>query len=247
MTETHLVLLCSPRTGSNLLSGMLSSHGDVLMGAELFNPSLVSRHEIPWPNLEEAEQSQLHRLREHDLGTFFNHLYSRTESVAHSVVGFKLFYEHAIVRPDALAQIQQDDMIRVVHLKRRNRLARFVSAERAARTNVWTTHVGEKPQKFEPIALDPERLVEDFVETERREVEFANLISMHPTLDVFYEDLALSPLTTALTVTDFLGLAPNPDLHIKYIKTGGTSLRNAISNFDELAETLQERFPFFTD
>ena len=246
---THLVVLGAERTGSNLLVGLIDSHPKAFVGGELFNPRIVDDREVPWPVTGlAADVPRLSALRASSPGLFLREVLSLEELSENDVIGFKLFYYHAVLCPEALSFVQSDPAVKVVHIKRRNRLARLVSIIRAEQSDIWGVKPGERLPEVRPVEIESSRLIQNFEETASREQEFAELLSMHPILDVFYEDLAIDPQSVAESVLEFLDLRPTEaPLEVRYQKTGSKSLRSAISNYDQLKEQLGETYDFFDE
>ena len=244
--QVHLVVLGAERTGSNLLVGLIDSHPHAYVGGELFNPRIVESRHVPWrPSGTENDSERLNSLREKDPRAFLEEAFHLGHAAGNVVVGFKLFYYHAVRFPHALEFVQQDPLVRVVHIKRRNRLARLASIIRAENSDIWGVESGKKVPEPQAISIPPERLVDNFNETERRELEYSELLAMHPMHEVFYEDLAADPRGVAHEVLAFLGLSPGFELEIRYQKTGTTPLNESISNYAQLKAEFGDIYTYF--
>ena len=142
--------------------------------------------------------------------------------------------------------------LRVIHLKRRNLLARHVSHLQARASGRWHNWHGQRvnnvthlegvpasgttqaPSEIKrPISLDAERLRIDFEDIEQSRARAESDLAMHPVLEVYYEDLCQHFDRECARVLEFLdcragALAPAT------FKLEQTSLSERIANYAEL-------------
>ena len=77
---------------------------------------------------------------------------------------------------------------------------------------------------------------------------FDEMFAQHPTVELFYEDLARRPLAVARRVARFLGLGePGRPLSIKHRKTGKADLANSIADYETLKTEIARLRSFFED
>ncbi len=147
-------MLSEPRSGSNLLAGLLSSHPHIICAGELFNPSEEVRaksHASPYS----PEQEPVLYLS--------NVVFDRTETTISS--GFRLFYRHARdARQSAIWAWLRDERIPIIHLVRRNLLHRAVSEQIANATGEWVKLPWEKTASENeapvPVTIDMPQCLE---------------------------------------------------------------------------------------
>src|SRR5687767_1531082 len=137
----RFVIVAGRRTGSNLLCTLLGSHRDVLCHHELFNPdgifyALPLRHKgFSLGSIAEREAAPL---------AFLSRVWE--QSLGKPCVGFKMTRgQHSRVLDAVLA----DSNVRVIVLRRANRIKTFVSEMRAEASRRW--------EVYDPAEVDPSR------------------------------------------------------------------------------------------
>ncbi len=250
-TPICFAIVCADRTGSTLLRGMLNSHPDVYVGGELFN-DYIPDGRIPWqldsaPTGQDAKD-ELTALRRADPVAFLERLFGMSAQRGYRVIGFKLMYYHGDRYSAVRDRLRDDTAFRIIHLKRRNLLRRYISEQRARMTGEWSHPSGVDEIQLPEVPLKLKDCLQDFDYVEQQQREYADLFERHDVLEVFYEDLAATPVPVAKRTAAFLGL-PTDDWEprIKYGKTGTDSLRNAISGYHELRARIRKWGSFFED
>jgi LPS sulfotransferase NodH len=228
------MILASARTGSNLLSSLLSRHSSIKVYGELFNLDA-----LPRPSLLEALEDPVRYLR--------NRVYkARPGEIA--AVGFKMFYDHLtrdyfqkLVNPsEASEQLQDkfrqfasfidanydwptldarfrdawdflvaDQSLMVIHLKRRNILNTLVSLKTAFVTTQWWTSTSGG-QATTTLHLDPEECRSYFEKLDTSAEQADALFGKHPKLEVLYEDLVEAREETLERILSFLNVELQP-------------------------------------
>src|SRR5262249_37267580 len=143
---------------------------------------------------------------------------------AAKAVGFKIKYEELLLPDHAwlLEWLKGHREIRVIHLRRENRLKRLIS-QITATTIYGLYNVTSEDQRPLParVALTPEACLEDFERTEAREALFRAYFTEHVVLETTYEailsdrDHVLDEIATFLHVRPAAMTTPtlkiNPD------------------------------------
>src|SRR5262249_46467049 len=132
---TRFVILNAARTGSNYLCALLNSHDEVLCHHEIFNPHVVgvARHlQMSGFQLGTIEE------RERDPIAFLQRVWDTP--LGRPIVGFKLCWRQHEV---AYRAVLGDPSVHKIVLKRRNRVATFVSLLRARQTGEWVVYDGD--------------------------------------------------------------------------------------------------------
>jgi hypothetical protein len=125
------VVVCTLRTGSNMLRYALETHPQVVHYGEIFRDTI---DRIPGAHGKYAYRPHmLIAWRRRDARSFLDEVIYRDVSPPIRAVGFKLFYWHGreagAGNPWPVLRERTD--IKVIHLTRQNPVAAFVSAERA--------------------------------------------------------------------------------------------------------------------
>ena len=245
LQPTRFIIVCAERTGSTMLSFLLDSHRDCQTAGELFNPKVIESGQVP--GLPVTEQSHLDSLRKTDIPAFINEVFEGNERRGYKAVGFKLMYGHGTANSQILDFLVQDKSIRVIHLRRRNMLHRFVSKEQATQTGIWAQRVGTKKIPMPQVDLNFSNMIMDFMRVEERDSRFTELFSGHNVLNLFYEDLAVAPVEVGRRAVRFLGLSEDEPLTVGHQKTGVDSMREAISNYEDVKQRILKWLTYFDE
>lgn len=255
-SKKKVILLSAARTGSNLLTSLLSSHRNAYMYYEIFNLSVLDKNDL----LDIAQSST-------------QYLRNKLEKSDREVVGFKLFYEHLKIphndgkwqkeqlqKNDRLKRIlsdymdllsnnafakrltvsfekawnhlSQDKSYYIIHLKRENKLDQLLSLKNAFKTDKWA-RTNYTPYHYAPMRLSVEECNYHFAKMEEKEIHFDNLFSKHRMLNITYEELFLNRESVLQNVMDFLGLRPQK-LETHFSRQKYQSNSDLIENFDQL-------------
>jgi LPS sulfotransferase NodH len=240
--STRFIVLARPRTGSNLVIGSLMNHPHALACGEIFDDKICHLHPyplFPWT----MSYRNLFPVR------FMRRRFFRPMPACIDAVGFKLFYHQCRSRRNQAVWsfLQQQDELRVVHLKRRNILQAHLSFLKAMQTNHWIQFQDGDHDRA-TLWLDPERCEQVFVKTRDRERAMDAFFSNQPKLELDYEDLGEQYVEQMRRVCDFLGLDSIIDPQPTY-KQASMRLSEAIENYAELERRFRgtEWEPFFEE
>jgi hypothetical protein len=152
-----------------------------------------------------------------------------------TAVGFKLFYYHAKEPPfsDVWRRLEDDRSVRIVHLRRGNILAQYLSLQVAHRTDVWST-TSKSSSGAEPIRLDIEACRKHFESVSGWEADCARRFGSHAMHDVLYENLLADQDGAMAALQRFLGLSERGGLEARVARQRTVPLSQAILNFEEL-------------
>lgn len=192
------IVLTSHRTGSNLLVSLLADHPRVHATGEVLNRHVPLA--VLCPEARERERLRPARLLHH-------RVFARPDVDA---AGCKVFYHHgAGFSVQAWAYLSALDGLRVIHLRRRDRLARYVSYLRAMDDGVWMRGPGDDQHVAPPrVTVDPAGFRQHVEMWDGRRRAAEQRIAGRPTLDVWYEDLVADRAGTMERVFGHLDVAP---------------------------------------
>ena len=216
------------RTGSTLLMRSLNNHSRVMGFGEIVkNIDRYPQH------YHEFETSQA--LFERDPARFLQTMVFRKYPPQIDAVGFKIFYHHA-PRDTAWGRGVWDYLLsqpelRVLHLKRRNKLKTLLSEKQAGETEEWIRYSDDK----EPAAVHiaPAEAQSFFERLTAWEAEYDALFAGHPHCEVVYEQLTRDLPGGLRQIQTFLGV-PHEDVHPGTEKRPRRSLSSQIDNYDAL-------------
>lgn len=242
------VIVAAPRTGTNLLIGLLNDFEGCFVGNELFNDKNISNDIIPWHDISDADWPVLLALRRRDPVVFWQTLCAHSANRGFQTVGFKLLYSQGLSQEDLLEHLVADETIPIIHIKRRNLLRRLVSERQASATGRWAVSATSAARAPPKVAITINDIVRSIGTTEAHQATFDSRFAEHPVLRLIYEDLARRPVRTAERVAEFLGLraARNPPT-VKYRKTGHEKLLDTMADFKSLRAKMRRWGSFFDE
>jgi LPS sulfotransferase NodH len=226
-----LLVICHSRTGSNFLLWLLESHpriahiGEPFGTNELVHPWVVSRiHEIG------------------GLGYLKERLQRKSNE---RVTVFKFQYVHFELEYAERWSLSDMDNIRtylagelnmkVVHLKRRNRLENLISHRLAEVTKKYILFDPKKRVDNLQVEITPDECVSEFEKVTAFEKYYSELFAKHSVLDIYYEDLYKNTQMEGKRVLDFLGIKRVP-LRERTVKQNIRPIREVLKNYDALKE-----------
>jgi LPS sulfotransferase NodH len=238
MPEDHarFLVTCAARTGSTMLVEFLQSHPEICAHGEVLAPDgPLDFYGINY-ELNPPLEGTLLSIRDRDPVAFLHDFVWQKGSRA--VSGFKGKYEELLM-PEfrlVLEAIVSDPSIKVIHLKREDLLARYLSEYLAIAVYGFYQVRDERDRpRGAKVRLSPQRADEDFQRVEQRHSMFANRLSRHDVLDVTYEQLVQAPSQTLARIQTFLGVTEHDDLRSPSKKLSTQPHRDVIENYDELA------------
>lgn len=230
------VVVAAERTGSNLLVDMLTTHPDVTSAGELFNTRMVDEGRLDTQLPDGVDADEILRLRREDPAACHEALLAAAARQGCKAAGFKLLYYHMISDDRVVDRLLSLPDLRVIHLVRRDRVARYVSHVRAERTDLWWSASSDNEAQRrgrDDVEVDPRMLLWDmqFVEQleDRTRATFAGVRG----LEIAYEDLVADLEGAAARVLGLLGVAPRT-LTPKSQKQGEGDARRRIVNWEAL-------------
>ncbi len=216
------------RTGSTLLMRSLDNHSRIVGFGEIVkNVDRYPQH------YHEFENSQA--LFERDPVRFLQTMVFRKYPPQIAAVGFKIFYHHA---PREIAwgrgvwdYLLGQPELRVLHLKRRNKLKTLLSEKQAGETEEWIKYSGDKEPAA--VAIAPAEAEAFFEQMAAWETEYDALFAGHPHCEVIYEQLTRDLPGGLGQLQSFLGV-PHEDVGPGTAKRPRRSLAAQIANYAEL-------------
>jgi len=234
MTEhpsIRFVIFAVPRTGSNLLCGLLNAHPQVLCHHGLFNPG----------GIHCARDSNDHAFRkggvagrDRNPSAFLDAVWAGHGGAR--AIGFKMNRDE---NEGAMALLSHDPGIRKILLRRRNRVRTYVSEEIARLTGVWESYDSPADAKMPKVRIEPDDLIRHGMQNSRYYARIERILrgTDQRWLDTCYEALA-DPGEIA-RILSFLGIGTGAPLPAASHKRGPAKLGTVVTNFDELETALR--------
>lgn len=233
------VILCSPRTGSSWLKGLLHSHSQIVCMGEVFNFNRIYGH--PGGRVS----PRLLAWRYQQPSDFLMRYIYRGFPENIKAVGFKLFYSDVLNLSskgmDSLLFKRND--IYFIHLTRQNLLRTLCSYKIASQLKTWGNR-----QTSEKVVLSKQECSDFFEKSAAEKRKFDQLIDKQRCITVTYEDLLSNFEESLRDIQLFLGLTPEPLLS-RHIKQEKRALSDIIENFDRLEAAFQDTdyYRFFSE
>lgn len=232
---TRFIILSSARSGSNYVRSLLNSHRHLVAFGELFQrPEKVSWH-LPG-YFATPRQQRIYRTSPR---RFLRKIAFGSVPGCITAAGFKIFYDHTgpVDRSPVWRCLAEDQDLKVLHLKRRNKLEQFLSWTRAVQTGQWvsrSSHLAREPH----LQLDARDCLRWFEKVCADERSFDALFAKHDMIEVLYEDLRTDPVGTMEKVQDFLKIG-QVELLARTHKQARQEPFEAISNYAELKKQFE--------
>lgn len=205
MLPSRSYLICAaPRTGSGLLGGVLRSSGIAGKPEEYFWPGDSPQWRERWGVQADADylRAALHA------GTTPNGVFGARVMWAYIEDVADLVKRATEAKGEPSILIASGlPALRVVLLRRRDRLAQAVSWAKAEQSGVW--YEGDVRVPLRPVSFDPDlidKLLEAIEDAERGWSQFWDGTDVD-VLEIRYETLATDPIETASRVLRFIGVA----------------------------------------
>lgn len=222
------LIIGQPRSGTTYLQTLLNAHLEIHCRGELFDP---------WQIDDDGEKTRgLDAVIARDAApeAFLDARLSGADRALPAGItrlGAKILFQH---HPRLFsAYIPQRPQIRLIHVRRENKLAQFASLQQVARTNRWT---GTEPGAPAPrIGAGPLWAASECNRLENEDFLLAQWLSgcANPLLSVTYRGLFAPDF--AARVQAFLGVAPQAELRSTLVKQGQDRIIERFENPDDIA------------
>ena len=181
------VIITSPRTGSNLLVSLLSSHKNINCYGEVFN-------HITNKNCKELWESTFKR-----------------KMPFIKSVGFKIFYEHPLSSEDKEVWnfIAKDKNIKIIHLVRDNVIRSQLSLLIAYRTNIWglTPKMKDIPLEKRKVNVEMESFIRSIKQIDKNKELTKKRFQEHSYYEISYEKLTSGIQSEMNQLFDYLNVS----------------------------------------
>lgn len=210
------VVITRSRTGSNFLISLLNSHKNIQAHGEVF--------------------ARLHNKKAKEK---WNLIFSKKFRPV-KLVGFKIFYYHPFDNDDkdVWNYIKNDNRIKIIHLRRVNKLRTHISRLIAEKNDIWLSEGKDQMTlKDKKVKVNLDKCLEDFKKIENWENQVKLDFLHHPLIEITYESLVNKQQATMKHVFNFLGTR-NLKVSSKLKKLNPGKLTDLVLNYDELFNEL---------
>jgi LPS sulfotransferase NodH len=239
--STKLVIFSRGRTGSNLLLSLLRSYPQIRHHGEIVGESYLQHDFI---------RDEINKI-----GVMPYFEWATRRMLAERVVGVKFLYYQLELEyarrwnvpdlPSLLPVLEERKDLRIIHLKRRNRLATLVSWKLARHTHRWarldpgplSRSDGSRDSMYGKITinLSYDECQDEFAQIEKWERLYDAAFAKHPFVEMYYEDLVADKRGEMARALGLLGLE-NCELQSPLRKQNTRGLEEVVENFAELQQ-----------
>ncbi len=234
-TPVRFVIFAAPRTGSNLLCGLLNAHPDILCHHGVFNPQGIhfarDHRDFPCDKVD----------RDADPLRFVDRIWAA--AAGRRAVGFKMNRGEDGVAVKALLR---DLAVRKILLKRRNRVRAYVSETIAEMTGLWESYGAPDRESIPAIRVDAVELRRHAALNAHYYAALESVLSAtgQTWLETEYE--ALADRYEIARILAFLDLSDVTILAVPTFKRGPADLQDVVTNLAELEWALRGS-PYFAE
>lgn len=247
LTDSHtqytpFIILGHGRTGSTMLVSMLQSHPKCVCYSELFHPHspkwFYDHINLIYGKNELRDRSHVDFLKKY--------VYKRSPKEV-GAVGFKVLYcnveegRSTSLRGkkeiEKTLRYMQEVGVKILHIKRKNKLKRYVSMKMADKRKKWVVRKGESIENKIKISIDTEEMIRSMKKHYKMEEQKEKLFSQFESISVNYENLCKKS-SDIEKAQNFLGL-PVRSLRAGTARTRRRSLREVIENYGEVTKFLK--------
>jgi LPS sulfotransferase NodH len=248
---TPLLIASIPRSGTNLLSSLLSNHPDILIHGEVFNPNERARNYAP--------QWQDRTCVPYASGSFQAHLEKHVfppDVGGLRVIGFKLFPLDFRFAPEGRREIERMMRsipgLKIILLERENLLDIALSKAIAKRDDIWVSFNKANATPPEPLTISPEEFLTEMESLHTHQGDVKRIVRDCDVLRITYNDLLYRTDDVMREIQEWLHIdvrALHPNSSIRKQRT--QSRQNMLQNFAAVRKFCAKLHPewlhFFTE
>ena len=233
---TKYIVLALARTGSNYLASSLNSNEHNICHGEIFNNAKPEAIFWAYRHLRITNKNAL-RTRNSSTVNFINKYVFHNMPNTIQAVGFKMFLYHGTSNwTDVWDSLESINDLKIIHLRRRNKLKQFLSNLVALKTKEWVKISGDKEktscQTKPRIEIEYKDCLKQFEQIDAWEHMRDDQLIENERLDIYFEDLLSDHTNEMRKIHDFLGVK-NQDT-ISNTKKQSELMRDTILNYDKL-------------
>lgn len=235
MSNNNFIILGIQRTGTTLLKNLLDSHPDIACLDEvlLFKEPKGNLGYLNYKQFKETHRSKT-------LSDYLDYVFNKTNNK--KAVGFKLMYDQTT--PGNI-RLLKEFSVKILHVIRKNNLQTLISNKRTS-LDIYQTRDEIKAAEFlnKKITIDVNKLRGEIEKVRVERYELYKLIrdefkSVRLFYDDFSSDYNCESIKEALR---FLGVSSTIELKTDFLKVGHNTLKEAVTNYDEVVEFLVENY-----
>ena len=232
---TQFLIMTTGRTGSSHLLSLLQSHPEIRHWGEIIGG---------WHLKQEGVKP---RMNQHGPVAYIISCYE--SDVDDLAIGMKIHYHQfrtaygLNVGVKELSQIRQfflsNKQIKIIHLKRHNKLRMLVSKKIAETTDQWQLYKESRRSACVSVHLSPQECNRAFKKNSRQEEHYDQLFQDHDLLEVYYENLVSDQTAVCNRILNFLQVPLQP-LQSHLLLQNTRALPEVIDNYLQLKDAFKD-------
>ena len=222
------MIISAPRSGSNLLCGLINSHPEILCFYEMFHNKAIHYG----PNNYEKYDFGTMTDRNSDPVAFLSKIYSLSHG--YKAVGIKMFNNHNNI---VLRAMITNRKIKKIVLRRKAALHSYTSLMIARMNNDYILLQGKAPEKQNRIDIDVESFKTYVGNMDYFYNKTKKLIGSQLFIDLDYTDI-VKETEQYNKIISFIGVDNHFSLKAITKKQNVSGLQDKIRNYDEVAQSL---------
>ena len=230
-SATLFLIITRGRTGSNFLLSLLDSHSDIKHWSEIFGEWKIRQEDLKAEIINQGPIAYI-------IDCFDN-------ASGKAALGMKMLYyqfgkdyesEWGIAGlSDVLDFFLSDNNLKIIHLKRQNRLKTLVSMQVAGKSQQYALHNEADRIEDIQVELTLADCIREFNLIGQWEREFDYTFRHHNSLDIYYEDLVSDTTRVCIDLLDFLQV-PQQTLQCNLLQQNTRPLYDTVKNYGYLKD-----------
>jgi LPS sulfotransferase NodH len=223
--KVAFVIFGQGRTGSTLLADLLNSSEDIHCDREIFNRFHFTGEIIKNPLRYIIGRSK----------RFYRYAYGFKVKI------YQLNSDHRVASPRGLLEDLIRSGFRIVYLSRENVVEHAFSNVKRSVTGV--THIRGANRSNGKVSIPVPLLMDEIRDRLRFKEDELEVLKGLPHLPLVYEENLLDAnhhLRTINSIRNYIGLSPVESVTSHYVKISAKSLKDEISNFEEIMTAIEE-------
>ncbi len=205
------VIICAARSGSTMLRYLLDSHPDIICHGEVLVGDGLQGLSSKW-NLDQEAKIELKEMKRESPVDFFHQLFNSSQF---ETIGLKYKTDEYFDAKYAgfTEQIESGTSIAVIHLRRKNILAQYISHQRILSRgapmleldskNSWANTLTAK-WRNRPFKINKSQVTSYAIDVMNRDEQVAQRLPEHRVHNVWYEDIVTPHSKAMKDLLEFL-------------------------------------------
>jgi len=224
-SPTKFLLISTQRSGTTMLSDILDSHPEIYMTRELFkvNGDLLNTDSDNYRYYQDTM----------NIEKFLNQFFEKYKQ--YKAIGFTIMQDHLDLFPELQKYIKEQNL-KCIYLERQNKVKVCLSRFKARNSGVYHS---TKKQIVSKEYIDPVLLLTELNRLKTSLKILHTYAKQYHAKTIYYEALVKNKSVYLKDIQKYLNVNIMNNLTTSLKKTGSSSLKQSILNYDEIEKYLQ--------